>query len=204
MVEGAAARVDFATAEALAFGTLMLHHRVGPREAGDTPVDPDEAAALGLNLGHYGEQAFLRPDLPATRNYCGVGHRCSHAHVSTGGYDLAKTACTLRCRRFSFSAAQDQQPSLSSNLCLHPFRYSIVLNGCACVWQACASAGRTASAAPSTSAMQSCSTSRLVAGMFPHPTLIVKLAVMLCTSSPVKPAQQDLGFACAWHRQSCT
>ena len=55
MVEDAAARVDFATAEALAFGTLMLHHRVGAREAGDMPADPDEAAALGLNLGHYGE-----------------------------------------------------------------------------------------------------------------------------------------------------
>jgi hypothetical protein len=59
MVEDAAARVDFATAEALAFGTLMLHHRVGAREAGDMPADPDEAAALGLNLGHYGENCFL-------------------------------------------------------------------------------------------------------------------------------------------------
>lgn len=57
MVEDAAARVDFATAEALAFGTLMLHHRVGAREAGDMPADPDEAAALGLNLGHYGERS---------------------------------------------------------------------------------------------------------------------------------------------------
>ena len=57
MVEGGESRVDLATAEALAFGTLMLHHRVGPREASDTPADPDEAAALGLNLGHYGQQA---------------------------------------------------------------------------------------------------------------------------------------------------
>jgi hypothetical protein len=57
MVEGGDSRVDFATAEALAFGTLMLHHTVvGPRDAGNIPADPDEAAALGLNLGHYGEE----------------------------------------------------------------------------------------------------------------------------------------------------
>lgn len=62
MVESAAARVDFATAEALAFGTLMLHRGAAPAgSAAAAAAAPEanggaDAAAAGLNFGHYGER----------------------------------------------------------------------------------------------------------------------------------------------------
>ena len=63
MVETAAARVDWAMAEALAFGTLVLHRWSPPSSPGATAetaaagpagADAADAPALGLNYGHYG------------------------------------------------------------------------------------------------------------------------------------------------------
>lgn len=60
-MESAAARVDFATAEALAFGTLMLHRGAAPAGSAAAAAGPEanggaDAAAAGLNFGHYGER----------------------------------------------------------------------------------------------------------------------------------------------------
>ena len=52
MCQNESSRVDFAMAEALAFGTLAL--RRGVRPAGVTPSDYFSAdPSLGLNRGHY-------------------------------------------------------------------------------------------------------------------------------------------------------
>lgn len=79
MVEGAASRVDFAMAEVLAFGTLLLHRGLvaetsnaetsGAATDGAAPdpegqLSPDDAAAAGLNLGHYGVALLL--SIPST------------------------------------------------------------------------------------------------------------------------------------------
>ena len=52
MCKNDSSRVDFAMAEALAFGTLAL--RRGVRPAGVNPLDYDSTdPSLGLNRGHY-------------------------------------------------------------------------------------------------------------------------------------------------------
>lgn len=64
MVEDARSRVDFAMAEGLGFGTLMLHRGAGPGVEKRAPADADEAAALGLNLGHYGGRFEMLDQAP--------------------------------------------------------------------------------------------------------------------------------------------
>lgn len=53
MVNGSESRVDFAMAEALAFGTLLLHQGVAPPGVTLGQQEAYFDPALGLNKGHY-------------------------------------------------------------------------------------------------------------------------------------------------------